>query len=74
MPAIVGSIKLTVISTSGVMNIGDVQYITPTSYSKIFAGSGSFVTGYNIDVKNGHNVTYTIDNNEIDDSIIGEGL
>ncbi|WP_312114070.1 spore germination protein [Brevibacillus reuszeri] len=46
MPAIVGVVNVN--SMSGVFNVGDVRRIAPVSYTKTFAGGGSFNSGTNL--------------------------
>jgi hypothetical protein len=45
MPSIVGNLKINSIGSSGVVNIGDSMYISPSSSAKTYAGAGSFNTG-----------------------------
>ncbi|WP_373230520.1 spore germination protein [Cohnella sp.] len=45
MPCIVGNVKILSIGSSGVVQFGDALQISPTSTSKTYAGSGSFLTG-----------------------------
>ncbi len=54
MPAIVGSVNVN--SLVGVMNIGDVWRIAPTTYEKTFAGGGSFNAGKNLTINNSNSV------------------
>lgn len=54
MPAIVGAVN--VITVSGVFNIGDAGIISPTTYSKTYAGGGSFNTGRRLNVTNAPSV------------------
>ncbi|HBZ80168.1 MAG TPA: spore germination protein [Brevibacillus sp.] len=56
MPAIVGVINVN--SISGVFNVGDVRRISPVSYSKTFAGGGSFNSGTNLSFKIPRSVVY----------------
>ncbi len=56
MPAIVGVININ--SISGVFNVGDVRKISPTSYTKTFAGGGSFNSGTTLNVKIPRSVIY----------------
>ncbi|NOU97365.1 spore germination protein [Paenibacillus sp. LMG 31456] len=59
MPAIVGAIN--VISVSGVFNVGDVGIISPTTYSKTYAGGGSFNSGETLNVNNSSSVINVYD-------------
>jgi len=45
MPSIVGNVKINSVGSAGVLIFGDTLFLSPTSSSKTFAGSGSFVTG-----------------------------
>lgn len=45
MPSIVGNVKILSIGGSGVVQFGDAIQISPSSTSKTYAGSGSFLTG-----------------------------
>ena len=50
MPAMVGHIRIVNIGSSGIFHIGDVFAIRPISYSRAFAGAGSFNVGDNVSV------------------------
>jgi spore germination protein PA len=56
MPAIVGVININ--NIAGVFNVGDVRTISPASYSKTFAGGGSFNSGDRLSVKIPRSVVY----------------
>jgi len=56
MPAIVGVINVN--SISGVFNVGDVRKIAPVSYTKTFAGGGSFNSGTNLSLRIPKSVIY----------------
>jgi spore germination protein PA len=56
MPAIVGAVNVN--SITGVFNIGDVRTISPKSYSKTFAGGGSFNSGTNLYINNKRSVIH----------------
>lgn len=45
MPCIIGNVKILSVGSSGVVQFGDALQITPSSNSKTYAGSGSFLTG-----------------------------
>ncbi|WEG12335.1 spore germination protein [Pullulanibacillus sp. KACC 23026] len=45
MPALVGPIKITAVSSAAQVNFGDALNIAPKSTSKSYVGSGSFGTG-----------------------------
>ncbi|WP_369900697.1 spore germination protein [Bacillus manliponensis] len=71
MPAMVGHIHIVNIGSSGVFHIGDVFAIRPISYSKAFAGAGSFNVGDNISVYNYENTTNVSDDDNVDQPIVG---
>ncbi|MED4585957.1 spore germination protein [Brevibacillus choshinensis] len=64
MPAIVGVINVN--SVSGVFNVGDVRKISPVSYTKTFAGGGSFNSGTTLNVKIPRSVVYVNEINNDD--------
>ncbi|EDL64044.1 spore germination protein [Bacillus sp. SG-1] len=66
MPAFVGAVQVISVGSSGVVHIGDTFQIRPVSTAKTFAGAGSFVTGDGISVYNESSVTYTIDDDTLD--------
>jgi spore germination protein PA/spore germination protein PF len=59
MPSIIGNVKI--VSSSGVVQFGDCLNISPTSTSKSYAGSGSFITGDFPVSNNGISATNTND-------------
>lgn len=69
MPAFVGAVQVISVGSSGVFHIGDVFQIRPVSSAKTFAGAGSFITGKGISVYNENSVTYTIDDDTLDQGI-----
>ncbi|GAA3329883.1 MULTISPECIES: spore germination protein [Bacillaceae] len=69
MPAIVGHINVVNIGSSGVFHIGDVFAIRPISYSRTFAGAGSFNVGETVNVYNYENSTNVNDQDVIDQPI-----
>jgi spore germination protein PA len=66
MPAFVGAVQVISVGSSGVFHIGDVFQIRPVSSAKTFAGAGSFITGDGISVYNESSLTYTIDDDTLD--------
>lgn len=70
MPGFVGAVQIITIGSSSVFNIGDVFHISPVSYSKTFAGAGSFNTGDSIRVKNEYSATNTYDSDGVDQPIL----
>lgn len=66
MPAIVGAVNIISIGTSSIFHIGDVQYITPQSNVKTYAGGGSFNTGEGIQIHLGNSNTVINDSDKVD--------
>lgn len=56
MPAIVENVNVN--NLSGILNVGDVYKMGPSSFVTTFAGSGSFNSGKNLYVNNGESTTY----------------
>ncbi|MGM0753414.1 MAG: spore germination protein [Bacillota bacterium] len=69
MPAIVGIAQVVSVGSSAVFHIGDVFNISPVSTAKTFAGAGSFITGKGISVYNESSLTYTVDDDGMDQGI-----
>ncbi|WP_409294776.1 spore germination protein [Peribacillus sp. SCS-26] len=69
MPAIVGALQVLSVGDSGVLNIGDVYKIAPFSFSKTYAGAGSFNTGDKISINNQVSSTNTFDSDGVDQPI-----
>ncbi|MBM7645244.1 spore germination protein PA [Scopulibacillus daqui] len=66
MPALVGIIKVNIMSSSAVLNVGDVYNLSPFAFSKSFAGAGSFNTGDKLIIHNAPNSTQVEDPDLID--------
>ncbi|MFX3622460.1 MAG: spore germination protein [Ectobacillus sp.] len=66
MPAIVGNVMIINVGSSGVFHIGDVFVIRPISFSRTFAGAGSFNVGETISVYNYQNTTNVNDSDAVD--------
>lgn len=66
MPAIVGTVQVISVGSSGVFNIGDVYKIMPVSTAKTFSGAGSFNTGDDLQINNYQNKTLTYDQDFLD--------
>ncbi|OZI12513.1 spore gernimation protein GerPA [Bacillaceae bacterium SAS-127] len=71
MPALVGTITVINVSSSGVFNVGDVFQIHPVAQTKTFSGAGSFNTGHGLTVSSNMSSTNTLDIDGIDQGIIG---
>ncbi|MGU3470440.1 spore germination protein [Paenibacillus sp. D51F] len=61
MPAAIGFVNIVSIGSSGVVQFGDTVQISPSSSSKTYAGSGSFLTGGLTNANNGLSATNTLD-------------
>lgn len=61
MPCIIGAVKI--LSVDGVVQFGDALQISPTSTSKTYAGSGSFITG---DLSRSNNAVSSTNTNDPD--------
>ncbi|MCR8635363.1 spore germination protein [Paenibacillus radicis (ex Xue et al. 2023)] len=68
MPAIVGAIN--VISVSGVFNVGDVGIISPTTYTKTYAGGGSFNSGETLNVNNSPSIINVYDSEAFEQDFV----
>lgn len=73
MPGTVGSLYINSVASSAVIHIGDANKIAPNSALKTFAGAGSFNSGHHMDVNNQYSITYTLDVDQIDTSVIDNG-
>lgn len=69
MPAIVGTVNIISIGSSGVFHIGDVFALRPLSISKTFAGAGSFNVGETVSVYNYQSTTHVNDSDVMDQPI-----
>jgi hypothetical protein len=74
MPSYVGNIKVNSVGSSGVVNIGDAMFISPTSSSKTFAGAGSFNTGDFGQTNNSISATNTSDPDIIDQNTVNTSV
>ncbi|AJY77294.1 spore germination protein [Paenibacillus beijingensis] len=61
MPSVVGFVNIVSIGSSGVVQFGDTVQVSPSSTSKTYAGSGSFLTGSLANANNGVSATNTLD-------------
>ncbi len=66
MPAIVGFVKIISIESSSIVQFGDAVQLSPSSNSKTYAGSGSFLTGSLTNSNNAVSATNTNDPDFID--------
>ncbi|WP_106498056.1 spore germination protein [Lentibacillus sp. Marseille-P4043] len=69
MPAQVGAVKVITVSSSSILNIGDVYSMCPESSAKTYAGGGSFNTGDGIRIKLADSNTYVYDKDHIDQPV-----
>lgn len=70
MPAMVGHVHIVNIGSSGIFHIGDVFAIRPISYSRVFAGAGSFNVGDTVSIYNYQSATNVNDTDVIDQAVI----
>ncbi|MGG4143125.1 spore germination protein [Paenibacillus algorifonticola] len=61
MPAIVGFVKIVSVGSSSIVQFGDAVQMSPSSTSKTYAGSGSFLTGSLTNSNNAVSATNTLD-------------
>lgn len=61
MPAVVGFVKIISVGSGSVVQFGDTVEVTPSSTSKTYAGSGSFLTGSLTNSNNAVSATNTLD-------------
>ncbi|WP_336775238.1 spore germination protein [Paenibacillus sp. MMO-58] len=76
MPSIVGFIKIVSVGSSAIVQFGDSVQLSPSSQTKTYAGSGSFLTGSLANANNAVSSTNTLDP-DIEDSNsnnIGSGV
>ncbi|WP_027408994.1 spore germination protein [Anoxybacteroides tepidamans] len=71
MPAVVGPIKITNVSSGAVFQVGDSLYIAPKVATKTEAGSGGFNTGDFVITNNGVSLTNSFDPDLFDGNIAG---
>ncbi|NNU89594.1 MULTISPECIES: spore germination protein [Anoxybacillus] len=70
MPALVGPIKINLVASGAVMQVGDTLYVSPKISSKTFAGAGAFNTGNFIITNNGISFTNTLDSDVFDQNVV----
>ncbi|MNF05934.1 putative spore germination protein GerPF [compost metagenome] len=61
MPAVVGFVKIISVGSSSIVQFGDALQVSPSSTSKTYAGSGSFLTGSLTNSNNAVSATNSID-------------
>ncbi|WP_028559980.1 spore germination protein [Paenibacillus pinihumi] len=61
MPAIVGFVNVVSVGSSAIVQFGDAVQLSPSSNSKTYAGSGSFLTGSLANANNAVSATNTLD-------------
>lgn len=76
MPAVVGFVKFVSVGSSSIVQFGDSVQLSPSSISKTYAGSGSFLTGSLANSNNAVSATNTLDPDVQDASTneIGNGV
>lgn len=68
MPCIIGNVKILSVGSGSVVQFGDALQVSPSSTSKTYAGSGSFLTGDLSRSNNAVNATNTNDQDLQDSS------
>ncbi|NIK67571.1 MULTISPECIES: spore germination protein [unclassified Paenibacillus] len=68
MPSIVGFVKVVSVGSSAVVHFGDAVQVSPSSQTKTYAGSGSFLTGSLANSNNAVSATNTLDPDVQDNS------
>lgn len=63
MPCIVGNVKILSVGSGSVVQFGDSLQVSPSSTSKTYAGSGSFLTG---DLSRSNNAISAVNTNDPD--------
>ncbi len=63
MPCIIGNVKILSVGSGGIVQFGDSLQISPSSISKTYAGSGSFLTG---DLSRSNNAVSATNTNDPD--------
>jgi spore germination protein PF len=71
MPAVVGPIKITNVSSGAVFQVGDTMYIAPKTATKTQGGSGGFNTGDFILTNNSISFTNSLDPDVFDNNVAG---
>ncbi|MFX3633630.1 MAG: spore germination protein [Candidatus Pristimantibacillus sp.] len=61
MPSIVGFVNIVSVGSSAIVQFGDSVQVSPSSNSKTYAGSGSFLTGSLANANNAVSATNTLD-------------
>ncbi|MDQ8736663.1 spore germination protein [Paenibacillus sp. LHD-38] len=61
MPAVVGFVKIVSIGSGSIVQFGDSLEVSPSSNTKTYAGSGSFLTGSLTNSNNAVSATNSID-------------
>ena len=76
MPAVVGFVKIINVGSSGIVQFGDSVQMSPSSTSKSYAGSGSFLTGSLANSNNAVSATNSLDPDVVDSSSseVGSGV
>jgi spore germination protein PA/spore germination protein PF len=73
MPAVVGFVKLVSVGSGSVVQFGDTVQVSPSSNSKTYAGSGSFLTGSLTNSNNAVSATNTADPDLQDNTNVTSG-
>ncbi|RXZ78297.1 spore germination protein [Paenibacillaceae bacterium] len=68
MPSVVGLVNIISIGSGAIVQFGDAVQLSPSSISKSYAGSGSFLTGALTNANNAVSATNTSDPDVSDSS------
>jgi hypothetical protein len=71
MPSIIGFVKIVSVGSGSIVQFGDSIKLSPSSTSKSYAGSGSFLTGALANSNNGVSSTNTNDPDVADSNSAG---
>ncbi|MCU6707709.1 spore germination protein [Paenibacillus sp. J5C_2022] len=73
MPAVVGFVKVVSVGSGSIVQFGDTLQISPSSNSKTYAGSGSFLTGSLTNSNNAVSATNSLDPDLQDNTNVPNG-
>jgi Spore germination protein gerPA/gerPF. len=74
MPAVVGFVKIVSVGSGSIVQFGDTLQSTPSSNSKTYAGSGSFLTGSLTNSNNAVSATNSLDPDLQDNTNVPNGV
>lgn len=73
MPAVVGFVKIVSVGSASIVQFGDTLQVTPSSNTKTYAGSGSFLTGSLTNSNNAVSATNSVDPDLQDNTNVPNG-